>query len=275
MNEDFLHIDRIEKYLHQEMEGAEMVAFEQELKTNTALQQEFTLFQDMMDSVELLGGELEEADLQAVQADLKAEGFFEQNAIKKTAPSEARVIPMFKRFAMAASILFLIGMATFLLWPTSNPYEAAYAEIYTPEKDNLPIILDELESLGMTDTEKIRKTSLATALAAYEQANYPQASIALTNHIKQYPNDAIARLYLSLSAMENKNFAAAIDGLSQLQTLSNFDYKAQTDWYLALSYSQADNTSIRAKAAPLFKQIATTADHPFAKKAADMLARMK
>lgn len=277
MNEDFLHIERIEKYVYEEMALAERKAFEKNLQTDATLKQEFILFQDMMNSVELLGDEQVTQDIQSVQTELKSEGFFEKVKIAKVENKQqqtATIIPLFRRLAIAASILFL-GIVSFLLWPNNPSYEQIYATFYSPEKNVLPIILDDLESLGLTDVNKVSKTSLATGLAFYENKAYSNAITSLETHLQTYPTDKLAQLYLGLSAMEIKDYTKSIVQLEALQSAEDFSYTTIVDWYLALSYSQSKDKLQRVKIIPLLEKIANGENAVYADKAKKMLAKIQ
>jgi len=271
MNEEFRHIENLERYTKGEMVGDELEHFEIKLQEDASLLQELNDYQDMMLGIEKIGDDLLWNELTVVREKMKQERS-QQELSATTSKSSARIIPLFRRLAIAASIILVSITSFYLLFPSTNDGDRIYANFYESDKISLPIILDDLEAYSMAEPESQQKKDLAASLKSYEDENYTASFQSLSNHLNKYPNDEVAQLYRGLTLMEQKNFDAAIENLEPLSSDANFEYQDLATWYLALCYIKGKETD---QANKLVNKLATSANSNYKNLAKRLQEKLK
>ncbi len=206
-----------------------------------------------------------------VQSSLNNEGFFKEETSKDiageiTSSTNAKVIPLWQKYrAVAAIVLLAIAMGLFWLIPSRSNYNQLYADSFSQETQKLNPLLEKLGELGLGDTQRDQKTSLYDALILYEDKKIQAATVALQNHMVQFPNDLDAQFYLGLCYMEVQNFSKAIPLLTPITTQQNHFLQTDAKWYLALAFLKMDRQENKAK--ELLQAIALDKESNYQKRA--------
>ena len=216
MTPDFQHIDKIDAYLNDVLSAGERASFEQELANDPALRREFDLVQDMLGGVELTGDEALKSQIGTAHAELTGEGFF--------AKPEAKIVEMkpaqrgLRRvLAVAASLLLLVAAG---LWWWSNketPQQAVAKQYLYAETTKLVTVIDDVSAPGLSQDDRPRRTSLATALKLYQNKAFGEAEKALATHTQSFPQDTIAQFYFALSHLGLGHFDQATALLRRIE----------------------------------------------------------
>ena len=166
---------------------------------------------------------------------------------------------VWKRSWLAAAAIVLLAMALGVwIWANaSNAETLALEMIQTGE----PIRL----SAAFRGDSMPETTINALALAAYEQKNYPNAIQILQSNPS---NGASNRLLLGMCYLYSANYTGAVE---VFQSILSEQESAVAEWYLALAYIQAGNTTA---AQVLLQKIQRSASSPYSSQAAQMLTSL-
>lgn len=265
------------QYLGDELPEELTNIFEERMAKDEAFAEEVAFQQDLLSSINLLGDQQLQESIQAADAKMQESGFFESlksepNPKKESAP-KTRVVSLFSRraFAIAASFLLVLSAGYFLLRP-ADANVGVYTAYFQNDSKALENELDNLSAIGMAIPDKARRESLKAALDLYQDNDFKTAAQLLTDHLKQYPEDASARYFQGLSLMETKKFRPAASAFGQLLNLTETAYQADALWYQGLSYLRLRGKKAEAKS--VFEQIATDETSPYSTQAKSILAEL-
>jgi len=251
----------IEQYLNGELEGESLVAFEKRRTDDAGFAKEVEVMRSMLEGVQMKGEENMKDMLAGVESKLEKEDFFPK--------PESKVIKMepkkkFNWIGVAAAIAALVVAFIWFNQDTAPSPEEAYAKFYKKETKVLNQTLDDLEVFGIGDPEKDRKDQLVTALKLYEGDNYQAAVDGFNNYLATHSPDPTASYYLGHTYMNLSEYGRAIEILSPLIKLTDFELLDWSKYYLALSYSMLDTTEGNLNAVTLMNQLKTSKDEEIA-----------
>jgi len=272
MNEEFQHIDDLERYTKGDMKTEELQQFEKRLQNDPDLLDELNDFQDMTVAIEKKGDQELWNELAGLREKMEGKIIHKKTTTLPTKPN-ASIIPLFKKLAVAASLILAITAAIYLFNPISNNGNKLYANFYKTEAINLPIILDDLEAYSMADPANQQKKDLAIHLEQFELKNYSASIKGLNNYLQQNPTDKVAQLYLGLSLMEQQKFEEAITKLTPLNNASEFKYQDTANWYLALCYLSVNRNQTKQK--ELLQSLINSTTSNYKDLAKDLLEKIK
>ncbi len=266
MDQDFKYIDIIENYLSESSSKEEKLAFEKQLEDDKDLAQEFKLYQNIMEGIDLEGTDLMRTELKGIQGKLEKENFFNQKeATPKIIKMENTKKSNRSWLAIAAGLLVLIVAGILLQSPDKMTRAEALAKFDNSQKANdlLTQQLNEYEGLGMADPERGKKDSIAQMLKTYKEGNYQESYNAATEFLARYPNDVVAQYYAGMSKFQDGKFGKAIEWLVASTAQKDTVFYDQARWYLALSYTMLNTPAGDDNAIKLMQQIKDASDSQF------------
>lgn len=229
--------EEIEAYLKNRLPPPERDAFERRLADNEALRREVALQRRLDDG-------LDAALLRRRFAVARREQLQYRRRRQRTTYALAA--------AISVVLLTTVGVLVQSLRP--SPAQRAFREFYEPE---LPFRQD-VASAALTD-----------ALTEYYAGRYDEA----LRRLSALPDDLSGQVpyYRGLSLLALNRPAEAESHLRQARQGSDPVIRRRADWYLALTYLRADDTT---RAAPQFRRIAADTLHPFHDRATDLLRQL-
>jgi len=241
MNDAF--IETIHRYLYGDMTSTERDAFEKEIETNKPLQQalalEKALLNTLKDADEL---QLKES-IRSVHRKLQKEDFFSpetaipQNSL--THKTNQRFI-MNRKFAIAAAVLFLLGVVWFTFGRKNNADpNALFAKYYQVDHQKVKETIASLTSYGMAGVQT-EQDSLKEALVLFDQGNYSACIKVLNPLLKSHPDNETAQYYLALSHLNEGRYAKAVELLDPLASSPDFPMRYDAKWNLGLCYLKVE-----------------------------------
>jgi hypothetical protein len=235
--------EQIEAYLDDELSAEERAAFEVALKNKPGLQEEVRAHQATRRAVEAYASQRTHDRVSKI--------FASQQKQQRPGFSTGML-----RIAAAVALVLAMGIAYFYL---QAPNAAQLAEDY------LEPYPDRITTMGQNDAN-----ALATAIQAYNQAQYDEAIAAFQQIPPGHPQQPLIDLYIGVSALETGRTPLARSALQPLAEQAG-DYQAAARWYLALAYLKEGDT---AAARPLLNLL-ITADGYKAESARRLLDRLE
>lgn len=130
----------------------------------------------------------------------------------------------YKNWLVAASVIILLGLTTFLYFDNSIDTEKLYVENFEPYRNIVQPIVR-----GETNTDLRTK-----AFTAYETQNYDEALKHFNEMLKENPDEIIAFYKANTLLKLNKTEEAISILENNLKTKDSLD--AKNNWYLALAH---------------------------------------
>jgi tetratricopeptide (TPR) repeat protein len=265
--------EQIQKYLDNELEESEKIAFEQEIAENEMLAQEVALFQKLP---QYIGeGQSPDVDLETEHPQFKAylkvflsdeskqlenelENIgtaFLQNENQETSNKVVAIYSRWKVLSAAAVVLVLFGSLWFLMKPTSS------TALYSSYVQHDAIILNQ-----RGNEDEISKN----AEELYNQGNY-EAAIPLLLKVNEQNLNFDVLLALGVSYLELDDYDNA---LAQFEAIGQSDaiIKDKALWYEAATYLKQNNRDLARQ-----KLLQLQEEYPFfkAKETKKILRKLK
>lgn len=239
----------IGQYLNGELKGAELEAFEEKLKTDTQLQKELKLEQDL-DKI-ILDEDIFDfrKEVVEVRQEMKNEEPFENNEQNKTLEIKLgdRNQSSNKWYLIAASVIIMVGLAGYFYYlqyqTVSN--ERLFAQYYSAYPSDLAERSDDISS----------SDPFILGLIEYEEGNFIDASRFLSLAVENDYQNFSAYLYLGISFLEMDSLSKAINGFNLIINDHNNLFTDQAKWYLALTYIKANDKKYQKEIHDLLKSI--------------------
>lgn len=243
------NIDDIENFLNQEMNAADLAAFEKEMASDKTLKTEVDFHDDVVKGIKNAGPMAFKDLVAGIHSDMKEEGFFaeqvtdkiEEQTVKKEAT--VRSISMFRKLAIAASFALLLTAGWFIFSQQNTP-EQLFADNFQIHQDVLSIeIEDRLTETGFgTNKEALNK--LQQGINDYTAGNYQQAINQFATFQSTSGEDALAdyaSFYKAIALLETKDISKSQEILEKLTMKPSFPLIDDANWYLALIYLKQDD----------------------------------
>lgn len=249
------YIDRIHRYLTNDMNQAEKAAFEEEMNANEQLAQDTQLEQNLLMGISLAGDEELKKRIADTDERLSRNQFFDKGKIVSL-NSQPKNFIMKKIIAFAAAAVVLIGAIWWGFFKQAAPTpDQLFADNFKPETTKSVAISESLASSGLLDSMTMQD-SLAAALKFYNDGKYNEAMVALDTFLVYHPTNDTAQFYLAMSHLNESRYARAVDLLTPITTSEASSFKLDALWYLGLCYFKVDGGF--AKAEEIFTQLAAT-----------------
>lgn len=270
-------LERIIQYILGELPEEEMKQLDQQVKTDTGLQERIEEAQRLLQGIhragekeveetvksfhreyrtqpeferiieeidqdekigQLLGEiEIEEQEFEPMMAMEEATNY--SSAIPKHGEMKIRTISGFTKWiALAATVILIVVVGVSIFRDPGN--QKLYASYYSPEREFLNTQIEYLDRAGMASPDLERRRALKEALSQYNKGNYKTSQESLSEYLKDFAGDSVAMLYLALNKIENKEYDVAIEILKRLISTDQGEVGRLANWYLALTLIKMD-----------------------------------
>jgi len=267
--------DKIDKFLLNQMNSVEKKNFIAELDNNPELKKTVDIQKLIIDEIrerESFMSILEEAENSGEIISYKSTS---STKAEETSIKKHRISQLDYRWTLSIAAA-IIGIA-FIVWQPHkssnqdifNTYTLAYASSNILESDNTIETRGGntyFENLNPSDNSKISE-----ALDLYNNQEYSEAKSIFEQVLDPRSKNNELVLYMAISELRSNDIDNAINNLIYLDSLSNYVYKDQVDYYLSLSYIK--NNQIN-KARRLLTNIQKS-DSEYAATATEMLKKMR
>jgi tetratricopeptide (TPR) repeat protein len=211
-------LETIERYLKNEMDTDERIAFEKQLEEDPALRRQ-------VEDTELLFSGIKKAAFKN-----KLEGIHE-DLIQKEAPelSTPKVFKLnFRKLSIAASILILVGGFWFFNQQPRN--EKLFYQYFEPDR-GLATTMSETDNYPFND-----------AMVDYKNTKYELAIPKWEFLLQSKPENDTLNYFLGVAELANANELKAIDYLKKVVENKKGDFTNDAYYYLGLAYLKVDDT---------------------------------
>lgn len=240
--------ETIEKYLQQEMDTHEREKFVAQIRANPALEAEVAAQQMVMETYKNKGLIEFSNRLERIQG--------KQNEVAKSIPMRKR----YRYWLVAASILVLILLGS--SWYVQQNYSNEMLAQTFYEKD-LPMASRARDiSSNNPQLEKVK--------TAFTEADYTTVILAKTDFLPRDPYYLEYHFWLGCAYFQTQQNDLAITTFKEVVNSTNIR-KERAEWMLALTYLQADQSTV---AKQYLTPIANDPQHDFKSEAANLLNQL-
>ncbi len=238
--------NQINEYLSGELTGSNLVNFENELKNNSELQQELTLYNG-----------IDEAIVQKGVIELRNN----LNRIHESLEKNVPVRKMFtnRYFLVAASVSILIVLSVFFFKMNNSSNTELYSMYFEPY-ESIDIIRG-----NSTDCDRLNNP-----YDFYADKQYEQAVVAFDKLLEKDASDVKVNFYKGISSMELSDYE---DAIKSFQTILDSDaslFVELSEWYIGLCYLETNNDELAKKH---FENVVGF-DNNFSEKASEILRNL-
>ena len=240
----------IGKYLNGELKGEELDAFQEKLKTNTLLQQELKLEQDLNEIIldeDILDFRKELVEIRQEMKNDKEQfkGKWDEETIE--IKLENRNQSAGKWYLMAASIAILFGLAGYFYFLQTQTVsnEQLFAQYYSAYPSDISERSDDIST----------SNPFILGLIEYEEGDFIEASQFFSLAVENDNQNFSAYLYLGVSFLEMDSLYKAINGFGRIINDRDNLFVDQAKWYLALTYIKTNDENYKQKIHELLNSI--------------------
>ncbi|MCP4551423.1 MAG: hypothetical protein GY834_05145 [Bacteroidetes bacterium] len=213
-NEDYLE-RRVQRYLMDGLNNAEIKLFKEELKSNSLLMDELEFQKNIEQAI--TDDELDEFKKRLDQ--------FHKSVVNK---HKSSCLGFSKLYLVAASLVILMSLLGISFYQNDNSKtQHIFNDFY-----------ERYESVRTTRGSSMSAdvASYANGLQEYELANYEKAKTLLLIVIESEPENIAAKLFIGISYMELDCVDEAIKSFNTIIESKDTYYSQQAEWYKALCY---------------------------------------
>lgn len=215
-------IEVIEKYIDGELEGKELLDFEQLLSTNPGIKREYELSMEINNSIA-------EDDVMDLRETLDYM-YTEEKAVQRI-PTVFTKRKFYYAAASAALLIAAGGVATRLLNPSMDS-ESVFEKYYQPYEVTVTY------RSGNTEVDRL----LLNALEFYEEKDYDQALVLFEEILQNRKKDMAISLYSGISYMEEEKYQKATTSFNHIISDNDNLFIEQAKWYLSMCYLKTEKT---------------------------------
>ena len=215
-NKEFEQFDEIDQYVQGQLKGETLARFEARLKEDAELAKAVQLHKDMHTF-----GQAERPAVQELRG-MQRKIRLEKKDVSPPVEVEQRT-NYFKPLVFAASILFLLVLATYGYASLGNKHERLYATF--AEYSNV---------YPSTKSGDTTQRELAQIKQAFRNKEYPTVIALSDPYLENHPEDYVTLLAKGIAELEVRQYKAALKTFTALKRKNLLHDK--TDWYIALTY---------------------------------------
>jgi hypothetical protein len=212
----------IARYAEDDMTAEERQEFEQALSTDTALQQQLSLYRDVHGSLQQhFHKDEQQLQLENTLQQMRGEFF-------SKASTPAKVVPMkrYLRYAMGAAAILLVAVFLWKPWQSGDLYgKYAHVDMINP-------------AVRGENTDSL----LQQAAIAFNKEDFSTAEKNLEQVRRIMPDDSFTNFYYGVSLLQNGKLAQSRVVLSALAN-GESAFKYQAMFYQALTYLKEGNNT--------------------------------
>lgn len=220
-------LDKIDKYLDNELQGEELLAFKQQLETDEQLASQVKLHQEVNESI---------TDDEVYYLRQKLSILINKNTTRH----------FYVKFTSGIAAGILVLLSAIIITKSPGP-EKAYEQFYSPYS----IDLTTRSSNSVLD-------GLDFAIKLYAEGEYDTALQILKSYNKETFHDTNAKYYLGLCALEAEEYSLAEKSFEEILKEGNYAYSLHARWYLSMLYLKTDQPE---KALPLLKELSDSENY--------------
>ena len=216
------NFEMIERYIDGELEGKQLLEFEELLSTDPDVKREYELSRQVNQAVM-------EDDIMALRETM--EYMYEEDSKVKRIPT---VFTKRKFYYASASAALLIA-AGGLVQQLENPdleSTTVYNKYYTPYEVTVTY------RSGNTETDRL----LLNALERYEEQDYEHALVLFEEVLEGRKNDMAVNLYSGISYMEEEKYQKATKSFNHIISDKDNLFIEQAKWYLSMCYLKTEKS---------------------------------
>lgn len=214
------NFEMIEKYIDGELEGKELLNFEELLSTDPDIKRDYNLSLEINNSII-------EDDVMALRDTMRY--------MYRDEPEVKRIPSVFTKrrlYYAAATIALLI--ATGGLLQRFMGHDLSNSAVY--EKYYVPYDVTVTYRSGNTEVDRI----LLNALERYEEKDYKNAVVLFEKVLKTRQDDMAVNLYSGISYMEEEKYQKATTSFNKIISNNDNLFIEQAQWYLSMCYLKTD-----------------------------------
>jgi len=215
------NLEIIEKYIDGELEGEELLNFEELLSTNQDIKREYNLSMEINNSII-------EDDVMALRETM--DYMYEEESIVQRTPSVFAKRKFYYAAASAALLIAAGGLVQRLTGPEMNN-DTVFNKYYNPYDVTVTY------RSGNTEVDRI----LLNALERYEEHEYDEALLLFEEVLDKRQNDMAVNLYSGISYMEEEKYQKATISFNQIISNNDNLFIEQAKWYLSMCYVKTEN----------------------------------
>ncbi|HTN46828.1 MAG TPA: tetratricopeptide repeat protein [Flavipsychrobacter sp.] len=203
-------LEFIDRYLHQQLSETEQKIFDERLRTDPLWQQKVT-------EIRLLST--------GIQENVLLEQLDQFHSHLTTVENKTKIIKInpFKRLSVAASILFFVGILSWMLFFRKSGDEKLYASYYQPDP-GLPTVM------GVSENYEFEK-----AMVDYKTGDYSKAMDAWKALLKTHPDNDTLNYFIGSAHLANDNSKDALVFFDKTLLVKNSVFRQEALWYKALA----------------------------------------
>ncbi len=247
-----------DRFLTGEMSPSEQEEFQEELRNDSSLQEEFETYRTLTNSIQQV-----EKDQFRKELLKMGEEQINRELTQKTEDQDAKVKSINSNklrywVAAAASVIILLIPGSLYIYNHIYHPQQVFEKYYTPYNN----------IVAPTMRNDTKESALQQTLGSYLTGDYEQSIADLRSYINNHQEKNIeARFFLGISYLETNQFKNAVE---QFQTvIGKRDHLAnQAKWYLGLTYLKMGK---QKKAENQMQEIANHPSNSYHQKARELL----
>ncbi len=222
--------ETIELYLEGKLKGEALLSFESRLHSDKDFAKDFAIHKKLYLLQQRNGAEAKKirATLQEIHGE-----------------ETAKVFPMKKMLAMAASFLLLVGLALFLFIPKNDQGNLVLEDKTAIKYNNLFAKYAQYDLLSILTRSTHEEAALKKTLEdSFKDKKYETFLASSDEYLAKHPDDYDVLLAKAITQIETEKYDAALKTLDELQQSDVRKNKAK--WYRALLFlKQKDQNNCR------------------------------
>jgi len=218
-------LEKIFKYLDGEVIGEEKQVFEKELESDESLKQTLRLVQEVDKTIadDELFSLIDK--LKEVQGTINDE---------IGVNNKTKILHNWKWLAAASVTVLLVVSALLYTFNSKPSNDKIFADFY--HRYEYDLITRSVEPSDVSD--------LIKAIQLYDKGDYQEAISKFEVIIKSDASNTAAHFFIGVSFIETKNYPKAIENLNYVVVKNDTAFVEHAEWYLALCYIKAKQTSL-------------------------------
>ncbi len=249
MPEEFKYLELIEQYCEGNLNAEDSRAFENQLLVDEKLKDEFDLYKNIVQSMNSI-------KVDSIRAKLKE---IDEEPIDSERIRKSRFIPFSNRrfFAIAASIIVVLGLAYLVFFSWSNDRMIASYEL---EEPGLPVLMGDETA-----------TSFDEAMNAYKLNDLDKSLSILYRIEAKKPDNDTAIYFIGVILARQNKINAALPYLINVSNNPRTRFKQKAMYHLGISYWKENELE---SARDLFMQLSNDKDSPYSENAKRILRQL-
>jgi hypothetical protein len=214
-------VEIIEKYIDGELEGIDLLNFENLLSTNPDIKREYNLSKEINNSI------LED-DVMALRETMNY--MYQDDSLAKRKPQVFKLPKFYYYAAASAALLIASGGLVQRLNNPSLDNNTVFEKYYSPYEVSVTY------RSGDTEVDRL----LLNALESYEEKDFAQALVLFEQVLQTRKKDMAAKLYSGITYLEEEKYQKAKTSFDNIISNNNNLFIEQAKWYLALCYLKTE-----------------------------------